>query len=63
VKEVRKMMENYEKQIKEMSSENEENKNSEQEKQKYEILYQRDKEMTEFIDNFESLRAAVIYFT
>jgi len=60
IKEVRKMMENYEKQIKEMGSENEENKNSEQDKQKYEILYQRDKEMTEFIDNFESLRAAEI---
>lgn len=58
IREVRKMQDNYEKQMKEMSSENDGDKNAEQDKQKYEILYQRDKEMTEFIDNFESLRNA-----
>jgi len=55
IREVRKMQENYEKQIREMNTENDD-KNSEQDKQKYEILYQRDKEMSEFIDNFESMR-------
>jgi len=58
IREVRKMQDNYEKQIKEMSSENDGDKNAEQDKQKYEVLYQRDKEMSEFIDNFEPLRNA-----
>jgi len=57
IREVRKMQDNYEKQIKEMSSDNADaGRDAEQDKQKYEILYQRDKEMSEFIDNFESMR-------
>jgi len=56
IREVRKMQENYEKQIREMSNTDNDDKNAEQDKQKYEILYQRDKEMSEFIDNFESMR-------
>ena len=31
-------------------------KNQEQDKQKYEILYQRDKEMQDFMNNFEAER-------
>ena len=29
--------------------------------QKYEILYQRDKEMTDFINNFEATRQSVLF--
>jgi len=56
IKEIKKIIENYEKQIKEMSADLEEKKNEEQDMQKYEILYQRDMEMTKFIDNFEVTR-------
>jgi len=56
IREVRKMQENYEKQIREVANTDNDDKNAEQDKQKYEILYQRDKEMSEFIDNFESMR-------
>lgn len=56
IREVKKMIENYERQLREMSSEDSENKATDQDKQKYEILYQRDKEMSEFIDGFESTR-------
>lgn len=57
IREVKKMIENYERQLREMSSEADENKASEQDKQKYEILYQRDKEMSEFIEGFEATRS------
>jgi len=56
IREVRKMQENYEKQIREVANTDNDDKNAEQDKQKYEILYQRDKEMSEFIDNFELMR-------
>jgi len=39
-----------------MANDLEEKKNEEQDKQKYEILYQRDMEMTKFIDTFEITR-------
>ena len=36
-----------------------EKKSEEQDKQKYEILYQKDREMTEFMDTFEDNRRKV----
>ncbi len=53
-KEISKVNENYERKLKEMTAElNDEQQGEEKNKQKYEILYQRDKEITEFINNFE----------
>eukprot|EP00828_Plagiopyla_frontata_P044816 TRINITY_DN7453_c0_g1_i11.p1 TRINITY_DN7453_c0_g1~~TRINITY_DN7453_c0_g1_i11.p1 ORF type:complete len:485 (-),score=112.97 TRINITY_DN7453_c0_g1_i11:23-1477(-) len=57
IKEIQRLCDNYEKQLKEMTQELEsDQKGEEKDKQKYEILYQRDKEMTEFIDNYSSNR-------
>lgn len=39
-----------------MSDEAENKKKSEEEKKKYEVLFQKDKEMTEFIDNYDKSR-------
>jgi intraflagellar transport protein 74 len=56
IKEVKKMNDAYEKQLREMAAEFEEKRNEDQDKQKYEILYQRDKEMTDFIQTFDQTR-------
>jgi len=55
-KEVRKNIDNYEKKLRELDNENEDKKNKEEEKKKYEILYQKDKEMSEFIDSYDTQR-------
>ena len=62
IKEVRRNVDNYEKKIRELQQEAEDKKSQEQDKQKYEILYQRDKEMTDYINNFENTRRQVIMY-
>lgn len=74
IKEIKKIIENYERRIKELQLDLEvnqykiklklnsilqEKKGEEQDKQRYEILYQRDKEITEFINGFEETRKHV----
>lgn len=54
--EIRKLIESYQKQIKEIESELEENKAETVDKKKYEILQERDKEYTDFIENFETIK-------
>lgn len=44
------------KKLRELHNEIENSKNKEEDNKKYEILYQRDKEMSEFINNYESIR-------
>ncbi|KAM3138162.1 hypothetical protein pb186bvf_009835 [Paramecium bursaria] len=57
VREIRRNIENYEKRLRELVVEAEDKKSQESDKQKYEILYQRDQEMTEYIKNFDKLRS------
>ena len=59
IKELKKIIENYERQLREMATDLEEKKNEEQDKQKYEILYQKDLEITKFIETFEATRKQV----
>ncbi len=56
VREIRKNIDNYEKKLRELSNEDENKKKSEEEKKKYEVLFQKDKEMTEFINTYDSMR-------
>ncbi|CAK72779.1 unnamed protein product (macronuclear) [Paramecium tetraurelia] len=56
VREIRRNIENYEKRLRELQTELEDKKSQEQDKQKYEILYQRDQEMTDYINNFDKTR-------
>ena len=44
-----------------MATDLEEKKNEEQDKQKYEILYQKDLEITKFIETFEATRKQVYH--
>ncbi len=55
--EVKKLLESYQKQMKEIESELEENKADSVDKKKYEILQERDKEYTDYINNFETLKS------
>lgn len=52
VKEIRKNIDNYEKKLRELQDSNENQKKSEEEKKKYEVLFQKDKEMTDFINSY-----------
>ncbi|CAD8054404.1 unnamed protein product [Paramecium sonneborni] len=56
VRDIRRNIENYEKRLRELQTELEDKKSQEQDKQKYEILYQRDQEMTDYINNFDKTR-------
>ena len=55
--EVQKLVESYQRQLKDIDGELEENKAEGVDKKKYEILQERDKEYTDYIAGFESLRA------
>ena len=51
--EMRKMIETYQRNIKEIESDLQEKKSDENEAQKYEILYQKEREINEFMEKFE----------
>eukprot|EP00744_Colponema_vietnamica_P003871 GILI01005866.1.p1 GENE.GILI01005866.1~~GILI01005866.1.p1 ORF type:complete len:633 (-),score=211.40 GILI01005866.1:70-1920(-) len=54
--EVKAMIENYKREIREKANDLEERKTDSGDQQKYELLYQKDQEMTAFIDSYEGLR-------
>ena len=56
VADIKKLVDSYQKQIKEIESELEENKAESVDKKKLEILKERDKEYSDFIDNFETIK-------
>ena len=55
--EVQKLIESYQRQLKDIDGELEENKVEGADKKKYEILQERDKEYTDYISGFDSLKA------
>ncbi len=57
IQEIKKLIDSYQKQMKEIESELEENKAESVDKKKYDILMERDKEYTDFIENFETIKA------
>ena len=59
VKEIKKNIDNYEKKLRELSSEQDNKKKSEEDKKKYEVLFQKDKEMTDYINNYDHIRNKV----
>ena len=61
VKEIKKNIDNYEKKLRELGEDSENKKKGEEEKKKYEVLFQKDKEMTEFIDSYDKTRNQVIF--
>lgn len=56
IQEVKKLTESYQRQIKEIDGELKENKADIVDKSKFEILMERDKEYTEFITNFDTIK-------
>jgi intraflagellar transport protein 74 len=59
MKEVKKNIDIYEKKLRELEINLEDKKTEEEDKKKYEILYQKDKEMDEFLNSFDQLREKV----
>lgn len=55
--EIKKLIESYQKQMKEIDSELEENKTETVDKKKFDILQERDKEYSDYIANFETTKA------
>jgi intraflagellar transport protein 74 len=53
VADIRKIIETYQRNIKEIESDLQEKKSDEGEAQKYEILYQKEKEINDFMEKFE----------
>jgi len=53
VSEIRMMIDTYQRNIKEIEQDLKEKKSDENEAQKYEILYQKEKEINEFMEKFE----------
>lgn len=56
IRKIRKLMDNYEKDLRELKSDLKDKHDDEQQKQKYEILYKKDKEMENYIKNFNANR-------
>jgi intraflagellar transport protein 74 len=56
MKEVKKNIDIYEKKLRELEVNLEDKKTEEEDKKKYEILYQKDKEMDEFLNSFDQVR-------
>ena len=50
---MRKMIETYQRNIKEIENDLQEKKSDENESQKYEILYQKEREINDFMEKFE----------
>lgn len=61
MKEVKKNIDIYEKKLRELEVNLEDKKTEEEDKKKYEILYQKDKEMDEFLNSFDQLREKVSF--
>jgi intraflagellar transport protein 74 len=61
MKEVKKNIDIYEKKLRELEINLEDKKTEEEDKKKYEILYQKDKEMDEFLNSFDQLREKVFF--
>jgi intraflagellar transport protein 74 len=61
MKEVKKNIDIYEKKLRELEANLEDKKTEEEDKKKYEILYQKDKEMDEFLNSFDQLREKVSF--
>lgn len=59
MKEVKKNIDIYEKKLRELEINLEDKKTEEEDKKKYEILYQKDKEMDEFLNSFDQVREKV----
>jgi|LakMenEpi03Aug12_release.lakeMendotaPanAssembly.Ray.scaffolds.fasta_scaffold65222_3 intraflagellar transport protein 74 len=57
MKEVKKNIDIYEKKIRDLEGALEDKKTEEEEKKKYEILYQKDREMDEFLNSFDKERS------
>lgn len=55
-KEIQRNIDNYEKKVREINSEMKGGADREAQKQKYEIIYQKDKEMNDFISNYQQFR-------
>lgn len=60
MKEVKKNIDIYEKKLRQLEINLEDKKTEEEDKKKYEILYQKDKEMDEFLNSFDQVREMVI---
>lgn len=60
VREIKKNIDNYEKKLREMANEESNPNQAENEKKKYEVLFQKDKEMTDFIENYDKNRNQLI---
>lgn len=57
IKEVKKNIDIYEKKLRDLDGILEDKKTEEEDKKKYEILYQKDREMDEFLNSFDRLRS------
>ena len=57
IKEVKKNIDIYEKKLRDLDAILEDKKTEEEDKKKYEILYQKDREMDEFLNSFDKLRS------
>lgn len=62
MKEVKKNIDIYEKKLRELEVNLEDKKTEEEDKKKYEILYQKDKEMDEFLNSFDQVREKVLSY-
>jgi len=60
IKEVKKNIDIYEKKLRDLEVMLEDKKTEEEDKKKYEILYQKDREMDEFLNSFDKLRSSEI---
>jgi intraflagellar transport protein 74 len=56
-KEVKKNIDIYEKKLRDLEGVLEDKKTEEEDKKKYEILYQKDREMDEFLNSFDKVRS------
>ncbi|KRX09335.1 hypothetical protein PPERSA_09219 [Pseudocohnilembus persalinus] len=56
IREIRKGIDNYEKRLRELSNESNSQQNSEEQKKKYEAIFEKDKEFTQFFDSYDQLR-------
>ncbi len=57
IKEVKKNIDIYEKKLRDLEGILEDKKTEEEDKKKYEILYQKDREMDEFLNSFDKMRS------
>merc|ERR1711907_674255 len=56
IREIRQLIANYDRRLKELQSDIESGKDDESKKQQYQALYEKEKELNQFIENFEEDR-------